>query len=103
MTIETLDREFRYGELKLGDPNARLSIDEVRLAFAATYPEMATATVTGPEAVLQSCGHWPGPVLICCGNAKIAATLVQMAPLRTFHDHLCSWVVSAIFALLSRR
>jgi PRTRC genetic system protein C len=35
----------------LGDPNPRLCIDEVRLAFAATYPEIATATVTGPEAI----------------------------------------------------
>jgi hypothetical protein len=56
--------------------------------------ENRSAMVVGPSAashrsVLQSCGHGPSPVLICCGNAKIAATLVQIAPLRTFHDHLC--------------
>ena len=50
MTIETMEREFRYDNLRLPDPNKRLSIDEVRTAFSATYPEIATATVTGPEA-----------------------------------------------------
>ena len=51
MTIETMDREFRYDELRLPDPNPRLSVDEVRTAFSATYPEIATAALTGPEAV----------------------------------------------------
>ncbi len=51
MTIETMSREFRYGELRLGDPNPNLSIEEVRAAFSASYPEISTATVTGPEAI----------------------------------------------------
>jgi PRTRC genetic system protein C len=51
MTIETITREFRYDQLRLPDPNPRLSVDEVRTAFSATYPEIATATLTGPEAV----------------------------------------------------
>ena len=51
MTIETMDREFRYDNLRLPDPNKELSIEEVRAAFSATYPEIATASVTGPEAV----------------------------------------------------
>ena len=51
MTIETMAREFRYDGLRLPDPNAKLSVDEVRTAFSATYPEIATAAVIGPEAV----------------------------------------------------
>jgi PRTRC genetic system protein C len=51
MTIETMTREFRYDNLRLPDPNKKLSIEEVRTAFSATYPEIATASVTGPEAV----------------------------------------------------
>ena len=51
MTIETMTREFRYGELRLGDPNPKLTIDEVRTAFSVSYPEISTATLTGPEAV----------------------------------------------------
>ena len=35
MTIETMAREFRYDELRLPDPNPRLSVDEVRTAFSA--------------------------------------------------------------------
>ena len=51
MTIETMEREFRYDNLRLPDPNKKLGIEEVRTAFSATYPEIATASVTGPEAV----------------------------------------------------
>lgn len=51
MTIETMAREFRYDGVRLPDPNPKLSIEEIRSAFSATYPEIATAAVTGPEAV----------------------------------------------------
>jgi PRTRC genetic system protein C len=51
MTIETMTREFRYDSVRLPDPNSKLSIEEVRTAFSATYPEIATAAVTGPEAI----------------------------------------------------
>ena len=51
MTIETMDREFRYDEIRLPDPNPRQVADEIRTAFSATYPEIATAALTGPEAV----------------------------------------------------
>jgi PRTRC genetic system protein C len=51
MTIEKMTREFRYDNLRLADPNEKLSIDEVKVAYSATYPEIATATVTGPEAI----------------------------------------------------
>ena len=51
MTIEPMVREFRYDEIRLPDPNPRLSVDEVRTAFSATYPEIATAAISGPEAV----------------------------------------------------
>ena len=46
-----MTREFRYGDLRLGDPNPKLTIEEVRAAFSASYPEISTAIVTGPEAV----------------------------------------------------
>jgi PRTRC genetic system protein C len=51
MTIETMAREFRYDSVRLPDPNPKLSIEEVRTAFSATYPEIAIAAVTGPEAI----------------------------------------------------
>ena len=51
MTIETMAREFRYDGLRLPDINAKLSVDEVKIAYSATYPEITTAVVTGPEAI----------------------------------------------------
>jgi PRTRC genetic system protein C len=51
MTIETMAREFRYDGLRLPDINQKLSVDEVKIAYSATYPEITTAVVTGPEAI----------------------------------------------------
>jgi PRTRC genetic system protein C len=51
MTVEKMTREFRYYGLHLADPNERLSVDEVKVAYSATYPEITTAVVTGPEAI----------------------------------------------------
>ncbi len=51
MTISKMKREFRYGCLVLPDPNEAMSIESVQAFFATTYPEISTATVTGPEAV----------------------------------------------------
>jgi PRTRC genetic system protein C len=51
MTIETMEREFRYDGLRLPDINQKLSVDEVKIAYSATYPEITTAVVTGPEAI----------------------------------------------------
>ncbi len=56
MTIETMAREFRYDGLRLPDPNAKLSVDEVRTAFSATYPEIATAS---------------GPITAAVGNKLV--------------------------------
>jgi PRTRC genetic system protein C len=51
MTIETMERAFRYDGLRLPDINQKLSVDEVKIAYSATYPEITTAVVTGPEAI----------------------------------------------------
>jgi PRTRC genetic system protein C len=51
MTIEKMTREFRYDGVRLADPNEQLSVDEVKIAYSATYPEITTAVVTGPEAI----------------------------------------------------
>ena len=51
MTIEKTPRVFRYSGLSLPDPDERLSVENVRSMYAATYPEITTAAVTGPEAI----------------------------------------------------
>lgn len=51
MTIEKTPRVFRYSGLSLPDPDEGLSVENVRSMYAATYPEITTAAVTGPEAI----------------------------------------------------
>jgi PRTRC genetic system protein C len=51
MTIEKTPRLFRYSGLNLPDPDDRLDIESVRSLYAATYPEITTAALTGPEAI----------------------------------------------------
>ena len=51
MTIEKTTRLFRYAGITLPDPDSRLSVESVRSLYAATYPEITTAALTGPETV----------------------------------------------------
>jgi len=51
MTIEKTPRLFRYSGLTLPDPDSRLDVESVRSLYAATYPEITTAALAGPEAV----------------------------------------------------
>lgn len=46
-----LKRSFSFQGLKLPDPNAKLTAEEVRSFYAAQYPDLATAAITGPETV----------------------------------------------------
>ena len=50
MTIEHMPRIFRYSGLTLPDIDG-LDVEGVRSLYAATYPEITTAALTGPEAV----------------------------------------------------
>jgi PRTRC genetic system protein C len=46
-----LKREFSYLGLKLADPNSKMTVGEVRSFYSGQYRDLATATITGPEAV----------------------------------------------------
>lgn len=49
LQVATLTRSFRYAGVTLPDPGSSLSPDSVRDLYTAHYPELATATVEGPE------------------------------------------------------
>jgi PRTRC genetic system protein C len=49
LKVETLERQFIYNGVALPDPNADLSVEEVRDMYVATYPELATAAIEGPS------------------------------------------------------
>jgi len=51
MTIDKTARRFKYSGLMLPDPGPDLDIESVRSLYAASYPEITTAALTGPEAV----------------------------------------------------
>ena len=49
ITASALRREFVYNGTIIPDPNPTLSPEQVRDTLVAAYPEIATASLTGPE------------------------------------------------------
>ena len=49
LKTEVLLREFHYNGIRIPDPGPELTVDQVRDLLAPAYPEIATATVSGPE------------------------------------------------------
>jgi PRTRC genetic system protein C len=52
MPVQTrpLERSFSYNGLTLADPSPDLTPEQVRDVYAASYPEITTAAIEGPEA-----------------------------------------------------
>ncbi len=52
MSVQTraMNRSFSYNGLILPDPDEQLTPEQVRDAYSATYPEITTAAIEGPEA-----------------------------------------------------
>jgi len=51
MITETrMSRDFSYNGVKLPDPNPAMTPEEVRQFYATQYPDITTASITGPEA-----------------------------------------------------
>jgi PRTRC genetic system protein C len=51
MQASVVAREFTFNGVKIPDPSKSLSPEEVRSVLATLYPDIATASITGPEAV----------------------------------------------------
>jgi PRTRC genetic system protein C len=49
VTVKALHREFFYNGTRIPDPAPNLSVEEVREVLTPSYPEIATATLAGPE------------------------------------------------------
>jgi len=50
MLSETrMSRDFSYNGVKLPDPNPAMTPEEVRQFYATQYPDITTASITGPE------------------------------------------------------
>ncbi len=46
-----LTRSFAYLSLRFPDPDSKLTVQEVRSFYSTLYPDLATASITGPEVV----------------------------------------------------
>ena len=51
MESHELSRYFEFNGVRLPDINPKLTVEEIRAAYAHQFPDIATATITGPEAV----------------------------------------------------
>jgi PRTRC genetic system protein C len=49
LKVEALPREFFYNGTRIPDPAPNLSIEQVRELLTPSWPEIATATLSGPE------------------------------------------------------
>lgn len=49
LTANTATRAFSFNGVDLQDPAPNMSPDEVRELYSATFPELTTATIEGPE------------------------------------------------------
>lgn len=50
LKTQVLVREFYYNGVRIPDPASTMTVEEVREFLTPTYPEIATATLTGPDA-----------------------------------------------------
>jgi PRTRC genetic system protein C len=51
MEGRVLSRYFEFNGVRLPDIDPKLSPEEIRNLYSHQYPDIATATITGPEAV----------------------------------------------------
>ncbi len=51
MQAKAMRREFSFQGIKLGDPDSTMTVEDVRGVLSLQYPELATAAISGPEAV----------------------------------------------------
>ena len=49
LQVSALLREFFYNGSRIPDPDPKMDVEQVRELLTPSYPEIATATMTGPE------------------------------------------------------
>jgi PRTRC genetic system protein C len=49
LKTEVLLREFHYNGVRIPDPAPQMTVEQVREMLTPTFPEIATASLTGPE------------------------------------------------------
>ena len=47
--VSAMPREFLFQGSRIPDPDPNMDVEQVRELLTPSYPEIATATMTGPE------------------------------------------------------
>lgn len=49
LSIKSLERVFKHGDIVLSDPDKNMSPEEVMSFYSNTYPELTTSNLHGPK------------------------------------------------------
>jgi PRTRC genetic system protein C len=49
LKVSSMPREFLFQGSRIPDPDSTMNVEQVRELLTPSYPEIATATMTGPE------------------------------------------------------
>jgi PRTRC genetic system protein C len=49
LKVSTIPRELLFNGTRIPDPDEKLSVEEVRELLTPSYPDLATASLKGPE------------------------------------------------------
>ncbi len=49
LKVSSMPREFMFQGSRIPDPDPKMDVEQVRDLLTPSYPEIATATMTGPE------------------------------------------------------
>ena len=49
LKVSSMPREFLFQGSRIPDPDPNMDVEQVRELLTPSYPEIATATLTGPE------------------------------------------------------
>jgi PRTRC genetic system protein C len=49
LVVRTMPREFLYNGTRIPDPDPKLSVEQVREILTPSFPDLATASLIGPE------------------------------------------------------
>jgi PRTRC genetic system protein C len=90
LKTSTLPREFVFNGARIPDPDPQMSIDQVRDLLTPSYPEFATAMMTGPpEDTGTRDRGWNPAIALRCREIR-----QRLARLRTAHSELADLYLS---------
>jgi PRTRC genetic system protein C len=79
LTVKALHREFFYNGIRIPDPAPNLTVEQVRELLTPSYPEIATASLAGPEGILPLSAAFTSPCRARCATGSFIWTLNRIS------------------------